>query len=74
MFEEKSAYYFEEKSAYCFEDHISLHAMRLYEFDRERSLVLISDDTIHGTAAVITSIKPLLNEFYKTTAKHYYCY
>ena len=74
MFEEKSAYYFEEKSAYCFEDHISLHAMRLYEFDRERSLVLISDDTIHGAAAVITSIKPLLNEFYKTTAKHYYCY
>lgn len=73
MFEEKIAYYFEEKSAYYFEDHISLHAMRLYEFDGERSLVLISNDTFHGAAAVIASIKPLLNELYKTTAKHYYC-
>ena len=50
----------EEKSACYFEDQISLHAMRLYEYDGERSLVSMSDDTSHGAAAVIASIKPIL--------------
>ena len=36
--------------------------MRLYEFDGESSLISISDNTFHGAAAVIASIKPLLDE------------
>ena len=44
--------------------------MRLYEYDCERSLVSMSDDTSHGAATIIASIKPILEELVLNNCKN----
>ena len=44
--------------------------MRLYEYDGERSLVSMRDDTSHETEAVIASFNPLLEEIVLNICKN----
>ena len=43
--------------------------MRCYEFDGKRSLTSISDNMFHGAAAVIASIKPILDGLVQNNCK-----
>ena len=44
--------------------------MRLYEYDGKRSLVLMIDDAFYGAAAVIVSIKLILEELLLNNCKN----